>query len=183
MDAADRDRTAARRRVVAAAAGGGWVSVQCEAARGGIAEAHRMCREGRCACRCHRKYAASLGQLIGGPEPVTGGDPAEAQAIRAAPPGADRRTAERRWTPPVTAQEARVEMVAAGWEPIEPYPGRASRGWSCRCLTCGSGRRLKLSEVRGGLRCYHRRAASAPVAAPVAPGPYRPRGGPAAPAP
>ncbi|MDT3396449.1 hypothetical protein RKE29_07305 [Streptomyces sp. B1866] len=151
----------------ARAGGGGWLSAQCAAAvrPGGLAEAHALCHGGRCACRCHRKIAVSLGVLIGGPEPVTGDhDPAPGPAPVPGPAPAERsgRAGDRRRTPPVTPREAAAELREAGFEPIEAYPGRASVGWSCRCLTCGAARRLKLSEVRAGRRCMHVRGVPPP---------------------
>ncbi|MDT3396810.1 hypothetical protein RKE29_09170 [Streptomyces sp. B1866] len=147
--------------------GEGWVSPQCAVARrpGGVVEAHALCREAdRCACRCHHKYAASLGVLIGGPcdvrdapETVTGDLDPEPWPVPApaAPARWPSQRRDRRRTPPVTPVEAAAELREAGFEPIETYPGRASVGWSCRCLTCGAARRLKLSDVRAGRRCLH----------------------------
>ncbi|MDT3395101.1 hypothetical protein RKE29_00245 [Streptomyces sp. B1866] len=139
------------------------MSAQCAVAGrpGGVVEAHALCRSrGRCACRCHRKYAVSLGTLIGGPTLVTDApdpDPGLAPApLPVVPAGRPGRAWDRRRTPPVTPAEAAAELHEAGFEPIEAYPGRASKGWSCRCVTCGAARRLKLSEVRAGRRCLHR---------------------------
>ncbi|MDT3399933.1 hypothetical protein RKE29_25430, partial [Streptomyces sp. B1866] len=138
-----------------------WLSAQCAVALrpGGVAEAHALCRAGRCACRCHRKVAVSLGALIGGPPHLVGYAPEpEAEFVPAPlPPRAGRpgRGGDQRRTPPVTPAQAVAEMRAAGYEPIESYPGRATVSWSCRCLTCGAARRLKLSDARGGRRCRH----------------------------
>ncbi|MDT3397470.1 hypothetical protein RKE29_12555 [Streptomyces sp. B1866] len=96
--------------------------------------------------------------MVGGPAPLTGGDDATGQSepvpvppeASAARPGWDRRR-----HPPVTPAEATAEMLEAGYEPIESYPGRASVAWSCRCTTCGAARRVKLSEARAGQRCHH----------------------------
>lgn len=39
---------------------------------------------------------------------------------------------------PVDPEAARAAMLAAQFEPLEPYPGRNSRPWLCRCLACDS---------------------------------------------
>ncbi|MDT3397222.1 hypothetical protein RKE29_11290 [Streptomyces sp. B1866] len=141
------------------AAGGAWLSAQCVAAvrPGGVVEAHALCHGGRCACRCHRKVAVSLGLLVGGPTQTTGDDPTGQPEPVPVPPEAGRpgRVGDRRRHPPVTPAEAVAEMLEAGYEPIETYPGRASVAWSCRCTTCGAARRVKLSEARAGQRCHH----------------------------
>ncbi|MDT3399824.1 hypothetical protein RKE29_24830 [Streptomyces sp. B1866] len=142
----------------AGATGGPWLSVQCVAAvrPGGVVEAHALCHGGRCACRCHRKTAVSLGLLVGGPTQTTGHDPTgQPEPVPAPPPGAGRPGRDRRRHPPVTPAQATAEMLEAGYEPIETYPGRASVAWSCRCTTCGAARRVKLSEARAGQRCQH----------------------------
>jgi hypothetical protein len=43
-------------------------------------------------------------------------------------------------------------MLAAGMEPLEPYPGSTVR-WRCRCVTCGSEITPSLTSVRGGPGC------------------------------
>ncbi|MDT3399754.1 hypothetical protein RKE29_24475, partial [Streptomyces sp. B1866] len=131
---------------------------------GGLTEAHALCHGGHCACRCHRKTAVSLGLLVGGPTPLTGDDSTgELQPVPAPPPGAGwPGGGDRRRRPPVTPAEATAEMLEAGYEPIESYPGRASVAWSCRCTTCGAARRVKLSEARAGQRCHHARGVPPP---------------------
>ncbi|MDT3397517.1 hypothetical protein RKE29_12790 [Streptomyces sp. B1866] len=150
----------------AGAGGGPWLSAQCVAAvrPGGVVEAHALCHGGRCACRCHRKVAVSLGLLVGGPAPLTDDPPGEPQPVPVPPEGAGRpgQAWNRRRHPPVTPAEATAEMLEAGYEPIETYPGRASVAWSCRCTTCGAARRVKLSEARAGQRCHHVRGVPPP---------------------
>ncbi|MDT3397182.1 hypothetical protein RKE29_11080 [Streptomyces sp. B1866] len=141
----------------ARSAGGAWLSAQCVAAvrPGGVVEAHALCHGGRCACRCHRKVAVSLGLLVGGPVQPTNDDPTGPLQPVPAPLEAGQPGRDRRRHPPVTPAEATAEMLEAGYEPIESYPGRASVAWSCRCTTCGAARRVKLSEARAGQRCHH----------------------------
>lgn len=40
-------------------------------------------------------------------------------------------------------------MRAAGFEPLAPYPGRATDPWPCRC-SCGNDVMTRLSFVRSG---------------------------------
>jgi hypothetical protein len=46
---------------------------------------------------------------------------------------------------------AEAQLRAAGFEPLEPYPGLASSLWRCRCLTCGGETRAPLYKVRNGI--------------------------------
>lgn len=46
-----------------------------------------------------------------------------------------------------------AEMRAAGFEPLEPYPGDAHKPWQCRCSTCGSESLPRLNSVRRGTGC------------------------------
>lgn len=48
-----------------------------------------------------------------------------------------------------TDERASAEMRAAGFEPLEPYPGRTTDRWRCRC-SCGSEVMTRLSSVRSG---------------------------------
>lgn len=47
------------------------------------------------------------------------------------------------------AEQADIEMRAAGFQPLEPYPGRATEPWHCRC-SCGNEVMTRLSFVRSG---------------------------------
>jgi hypothetical protein len=49
------------------------------------------------------------------------------------------------------AEFAAGEMRAAGFEPLEPYPGRATDRWRCRC-SCGNEVTTRLSFARSGTR-------------------------------
>jgi len=46
---------------------------------------------------------------------------------------------------------AQAQLRAGGFEPLEPYPGLASRPWRCRCLTCGTETKAPLYKVRNGI--------------------------------
>ena len=59
--------------------------------------------------------------------------------------------------PQVTAEEAVADLRAAGYEPLEPYPGRVVRPWKVRCSTCNYGWTLNLNRVRMGQKCTHPR--------------------------
>ena len=50
------------------------------------------------------------------------------------------------------AERACEEMRAAGWEPLEPYPGVSGK-WRSRCTTCGSESSKTLANVRIGRGC------------------------------
>lgn len=55
-------------------------------------------------------------------------------------------------------------MRAAGYEPLDPYPG-SSAPWRCLCLNCGRERTPWLKTVRKGSRCpCHRRPPEAEAA-------------------
>jgi hypothetical protein len=49
--------------------------------------------------------------------------------------------------------EAAAVMRAAGYEPLEDYPGRNRIPWRCRCMRCGAERTPILSNVIKGRRC------------------------------
>jgi hypothetical protein len=58
------------------------------------------------------------------------------------------------------------ELRAAGYEPVEPYPGTVVAQWLSRCVTCGAERRPTLRDVRRrGIRCAHRGVATSPASA------------------
>ena len=46
-------------------------------------------------------------------------------------------------------ERASAEIRGAGFEPLEPYPGRTTDPWRCRC-SCGSEVAMRLSSVRSG---------------------------------
>ncbi|MFC4328368.1 hypothetical protein ACFPC0_11070 [Streptomyces andamanensis] len=50
---------------------------------------------------------------------------------------------------------AEDEAMAAGYEPMEPYPGRAAVMWKTKCVLCGQPRTVNLSMIRAGRRCGH----------------------------
>lgn len=56
----------------------------------------------------------------------------------------------------LTNEEAEQELHDGGFEPLEPYPGRVSRSWRARCLTCGAVRHPSLNRIRQGKICKHR---------------------------
>lgn len=61
----------------------------------------------------------------------------------------------------VDADEAVANLRAAGLEPSEPYPGKITARWMCRCVTCGYEFATRLNNVRhsgGGCgRCGKKR--------------------------
>lgn len=59
---------------------------------------------------------------------------------------ADSAGAERRL---LGSAKARAEMIAAGAEPLEAFPG-SHNPWRCRCLTCGSEIWPRLGGIRSG---------------------------------
>jgi rRNA maturation endonuclease Nob1 len=63
-----------------------------------------------------------------------------------------RRRADRLRLDPVLA-EARANAV--GMEPLEPYPGRMSARWRCRCQNCGRESKPTLSNMSGGHACFY----------------------------
>lgn len=50
-----------------------------------------------------------------------------------------------RTDPAAAASEAR----SAGFEPLEPYPGKTTDRWRCRCM-CNTDITLTLTSIRGG---------------------------------
>lgn len=54
-----------------------------------------------------------------------------------------------RTDPAAAAAEAR----AAGFEPLEPYPGKTTDRWRCRCR-CSTAIPLTLTSIRGGRTAY-----------------------------
>jgi hypothetical protein len=57
--------------------------------------------------------------------------------------------ARRQW-----AHETAAEVMrAAGFEPVEPYPGLAKASWQCRCTRCGGSVSPTLANVRQGGGC------------------------------
>ena len=52
----------------------------------------------------------------------------------------------------VDPAEAVEEMVAAGYVPLEDYPG-ANNPWPCRCMRCSRTIGMRLSNVRLGMGC------------------------------
>lgn len=62
-----------------------------------------------------------------------------------APPGVGR----------TSKAEAAQELLAAGLEPKETYPGRVGKNWQARCCECGMTWRVRLERVRKGWRCGH----------------------------
>lgn len=58
--------------------------------------------------------------------------------------------------------DADAELRAAGYEPLEPYPGTVAAQWHARCTTCGAERRPSLHDIRKGKRCGHRSVATTP---------------------
>lgn len=61
--------------------------------------------------------------------------------------------------------DADAELRAAGYEPLEPYPGTVAAQWHARCTICGAERRPSLHDLRKGKRCAHRGVATTPEAA------------------
>lgn len=58
--------------------------------------------------------------------------------------------------PRTSDADAQAELRAAGYEPLEPYPGLVQNSWNVRCLTCRTERRVRLNGIRQGRRCAHR---------------------------
>lgn len=54
--------------------------------------------------------------------------------------------------PGANPDEARQLMLAAGLEPLTPYPGRTAAPWLCRCLGCGATVSPTRSRVQQGFR-------------------------------
>src|SRR5581483_5300207 len=57
--------------------------------------------------------------------------------------------AHRQWTYETAAEV----MRAAGFEPVESYPGLAKAPWHCRCMRCGGISSPTLTNVRQGGGC------------------------------
>lgn len=55
----------------------------------------------------------------------------------------------------VPVEAAEEELRAAGYRPLEPYPGNVGIGWLAMCLTCGNPRRPSIGKIRQGRRCAH----------------------------
>lgn len=55
----------------------------------------------------------------------------------------------------VPADMAEEELRAAGYRPLEPYPGATGAEWTSQCLTCGQTRRPTVKKIRQGRRCGH----------------------------
>lgn len=52
-------------------------------------------------------------------------------------------------------EDAEHELRAAGYAPLEPYPGTARQPWLSRCTGCGQHRTPNLATIRAGSRCHH----------------------------
>lgn len=55
---------------------------------------------------------------------------------------------------PIDSERAASDMRAAGFQPLEPYPG-SDRPWRCRCLVCSKQVSPTFSNVRSGSRCAY----------------------------
>ncbi|WP_159037278.1 hypothetical protein [Streptomyces specialis] len=67
---------------------------------------------------------------------------------------------------PVTHAQATAELRAAGYEPLETYPGNANTAWKVRCTdpSCRQTRLVWLAHIRPGQRrCGHRPPTRPPV--------------------
>jgi hypothetical protein len=51
--------------------------------------------------------------------------------------------------------KAEAELRAAGYEPLDPYPGMHRKPWRSRCATCRAERRPSIDSIRQGKRCKH----------------------------
>ncbi|WFB09361.1 hypothetical protein LRS74_21680 [Streptomyces sp. LX-29] len=89
----------------------------------------------------------ALGLLLGGPSSAV---PAE----EALPPG-ERKPP--RWDVAAAAERAEWEIQQAGYEPLDPYPGRVAAPWRSRCTTCGAVGTPTLARVRRFGGCRHQR--------------------------
>jgi hypothetical protein len=54
---------------------------------------------------------------------------------------------------PVQPAAADADIRAAGFEPLEPYPGNTRTPWRCLCTTCGTQTAPRLEFVRRGSGC------------------------------
>ncbi|RZU36017.1 hypothetical protein EV284_3500 [Streptomyces sp. BK022] len=53
-------------------------------------------------------------------------------------------------------KQAEAELRAAGYEPLDPFPGMVRKPWRSRCVECGSERRPSIDTLRQGRgRCKH----------------------------
>jgi recombinational DNA repair protein (RecF pathway) len=50
----------------------------------------------------------------------------------------------------LTTEKAEASMIAAGLQPLEPYPGLTSSPWLCRCVSCGRETQPRLNNIRNG---------------------------------
>ena len=63
--------------------------------------------------------------------------------------------------PRVEADHAAAVLLAAGADPLDPFPGPHDE-WRCRCLTCGAEVRPRYTSIRAG-RGPCRRCGNTPV--------------------
>lgn len=52
-------------------------------------------------------------------------------------------------------KKAEADLRAAGYEPLDPFPGMVRKPWRSRCTTCGAERRPSIDSIRQGKRCKH----------------------------
>ncbi|AIA03461.1 hypothetical protein DC74_2961 [Streptomyces noursei] len=57
--------------------------------------------------------------------------------------------------PAATPEQAMREFLAAGYEPITPYPGAMQKPWLSLCKKCRQPRKPSLRNVRQGSTCTH----------------------------
>lgn len=61
--------------------------------------------------------------------------------------------------PRITEEQARLDMIAGGWQPVGAYPG-SSKKWHCVCVVCGAAGFPQLNIVRykkwGCRACHHK---------------------------
>lgn len=55
----------------------------------------------------------------------------------------------------ISVEDAIATMSAQGWEPLEPYPGRAVTPWRCRCETCGKEASPSYNSAQQGKGCIY----------------------------
>jgi hypothetical protein len=53
----------------------------------------------------------------------------------------------------IDPDQAAAELRAAGFEPLEAYPGYVNKAWRARCLTCGHEGLPRLNNIRRGSGC------------------------------
>lgn len=56
----------------------------------------------------------------------------------------------------ITPERAEQILRAAGYEPLEKYPGRIDLVWKTRCVGCGEERKPTLAKIFEGRKCKHR---------------------------